>query len=102
MPADKEMIRDQAERVRACCQSVPPEPWSFRWCLFTMTRHTLPADHADRMARARLALDGLSVGDAYGDRFFTPATRSHWDDTEPYLPPGPWLYSDDTEMALGI
>lgn len=67
-----------------------------------MTPNTLPADHADRMARARLSLDGLSVGDAFGERFFTPATRSHFDDPEPFLPPGPWLYSDDTEMALGI
>lgn len=63
---------------------------------------TLPLDHADRMARAHLSLDGLSVGDAYGDRFFTPAARSHWDNPEPFLPPAPWLYSDDTEMALGI
>lgn len=67
-----------------------------------MTPNTLPTDHADRMARARLSLDGLSVGDAFGERFFTPATRSHFDDPEPFLPPGPWLYSDDTEMALGI
>lgn len=67
-----------------------------------MNTLTPPADHADRMARARLSLDGLSVGDAFGERFFTPATRLHLDDPEPFLPPAPWLYSDDTEMALGI
>ena len=27
----------------------------------------LPADHATRMERARVALTGLSVGDAFGD-----------------------------------
>lgn len=81
---------------------VPPEPLEATWCPSVMNTLTLPADHADRMARARLSLDGLSVGDAFGERFFTPATRRHLDDQEPFLPPGPWLYSDDTEMALGI
>jgi hypothetical protein len=33
-------------------------------------RTTLPPDHADRMTRARLALDGLSVGDALGQTCF--------------------------------
>lgn len=54
------------------------------------------------MARARLSLDGLSVGDAFGERFGMPGIRSHLLDPEPFLPPAPWLYSDDTEMALGI
>ncbi len=48
------------------------------------------------MERAHLALDGLSVGDAFGGRFFVPpdAARS--------LPRPPWMYSDDTEMAMAI
>src|SRR3954462_11859573 len=63
----------------------------------------LPPDHAERMNRARLALDGLSVGDAFGDRFFrwppelvteVRATRKM---VERY-----WKYTDDTEMALAI
>lgn len=57
---------------------------------------TTPSDHAGRMRRARLALDGLSVGDAFGGRFFTPADESRT------VPPAPWPYSDDTEMALAI
>src|SRR4051794_18981694 len=56
----------------------------------------LPSDHATRMGRARLALDGLSVGDAFGGRFFTPPDESR------VVPPSPWPYSDDTEMALAI
>jgi ADP-ribosylglycohydrolase len=59
-----------------------------------------PADHADRMARARLALEGLSVGDAFGERFFRVdpapliATRTP--------PAPPWKWTDDTAMALSI
>lgn len=56
----------------------------------------LPPDHEARLARMRLALEGLSVGDAFGGRFFVPpgADRN--------LPPAPWRYSDDTAMALAI
>jgi ADP-ribosylglycohydrolase len=54
------------------------------------------------MARVRLALDGLSVGDAYGEQFFREPTRLHLLDDQPYVPPGEWYYTDDTEMALGI
>jgi ADP-ribosylglycohydrolase len=57
---------------------------------------SIPQDHAERMTRARLALDGLSVGDAFGGRFFTPPDESR------AVPPAPWPYSDDTEMALAI
>lgn len=35
---------------------------------------SLPSDHSDRMTRVRLALDGLSVGDAFGQQFFSPHT----------------------------
>jgi len=56
----------------------------------------LAPDHAQRIGRARLALDGLSVGDAFGGRFFTPPDESR------AVPPAPWPYSDDTEMALAI
>jgi ADP-ribosylglycohydrolase len=64
--------------------------------------------------RARLSLEGLSVGDAFGECFFTyPASIAHQSDA-PYfdvyhdivnnqaLPPPPWRYTDDTEMALSI
>src|SRR5262245_7799328 len=57
---------------------------------------------ADAIARARLALDGLSVGDCFGQRFFGPEEtmlRRVWDRV---LAPPPWSYTDDTEMALSI
>lgn len=61
-----------------------------------------PADHSVRLERALLSLDGLSVGDAFGERFFLPtgiATRmvARRETVAP-----PWGYTDDTEMALGI
>jgi ADP-ribosylglycohydrolase len=59
-------------------------------------RIILPPDHAERMRRARLAFDGLSVGDAFGGRFFTPPDGAR------AVPPAPWPYSDDTEMAPAI
>lgn len=54
------------------------------------------------LQRAREALDGLSVGDAFGQCFFQPAELS-----EPWLrqrlaPPGPWPYTDDTQMSLSV
>lgn len=67
-----------------------------------MPNTSLPPDHADRMERVRLALDGLSIGDAFGERFMRENIRMHLLDDEPFLTPGPWPYSDDTAMALGI
>jgi ADP-ribosylglycohydrolase len=60
----------------------------------------LPPDHAARMERARLSLDGLSVGDAFGQHFMIRnaevlvGTRT--------IPFPRWRYTDDTEMALAI
>jgi ADP-ribosylglycohydrolase len=54
-------------------------------------------------ARALLSLDGLSVGDAFGQRFFSPnefVTQGRI--TNEDLPPAPWHYTDDTEMAISV
>lgn len=50
-----------------------------------------------RLAKALRSLDGLSVGDAFGELFFTISPHSDSD-----LPPGPWRWTDDTHMALSI
>lgn len=50
--------------------------------------------------RARLSLDGLSIGDAFGQRFFFPHVLAQADRNNPPSPP--WYYTDDTEMALAI
>lgn len=58
--------------------------------------------NAERLARARLALEGLSVGDALGgffefnDRFAASFL------VDRRLPSAPWHYTDDTSMALSI
>lgn len=63
---------------------------------------TLPLDHAVRMDRVRLALDGLSVGDALGSQFFIPKNHLLLEQSDEPVPWGIWGYTDDTEMALGI
>lgn len=65
-----------------------------------MSNRTLPHDHDQRMERVRLSLDGLSVGDAFGQRFFGPVGNGQT--IGRVLPPAPWRYTDDTEMALAI
>ncbi len=62
----------------------------------------LPSDHEARLGFARLALDGLSVGDAFGERFFVHPIHVDRLIDERALPRSPWRYTDDTEMALGI
>jgi ADP-ribosylglycohydrolase len=56
----------------------------------------------DGIERAWLSLDGLSVGDAFGQRFFTPTEEALRDIARRELPEAPWSYTDDTEMALSI
>jgi ADP-ribosylglycohydrolase len=49
---------------------------------------------SDRLRRARASLRGLAVGDALGSGVADPAARS--------LPPAPWRWTDDTEMACSL
>lgn len=49
---------------------------------------------------ALASLDGLSVGDAYGERFFL--FRDRLDEPFPPMVPAPWLWTDDTAMALAL
>jgi len=58
------------------------------------------ADPRTRLSRALLSLEGLSVGDGFGERFFAPEAAAWLRTHTP--PPGPWQTTDDTEMALGI
>lgn len=66
------------------------------------TQTPLPADHSERIERALLSLDGLSVGDGFGDTFFTSTDtiERRLELREP--PPPPWPVTDDTMMALSI
>jgi ADP-ribosylglycohydrolase len=55
----------------------------------------------DRLQRARIALEGLSVGDAFGSFFEFNAAMVRLIE-ERKLPPTPWMYTDDTNMALSV
>jgi len=56
----------------------------------------------DALSRALLSLDGLSVGDAFGELFFGPLHEVRQRISQRVLPDSPWTYTDDTEMALSI
>jgi ADP-ribosylglycohydrolase len=54
------------------------------------------------MRRARLSLEGLSLGDAFGERFFLPSAVAEVLVARRVLPDPPWHYTDDTVMALSV
>ncbi|MES2597576.1 MAG: ADP-ribosylglycohydrolase family protein [Verrucomicrobiota bacterium] len=60
-------------------------------------------DTQTALDRALLSLDGLSVGDGFGQSFFfvTPVTADSRLDGR-HIPPPPWFYTDDTVTALSI
>ncbi|WP_329364017.1 ADP-ribosylglycohydrolase family protein [Streptomyces sp. NBC_00669] len=59
-----------------------------------------PTPDSGRLARATASLRGLAVGDALGSQFFVPANYPALQSGE--LPPGPWAWTDDTEMACSV
>ncbi|MFJ9715436.1 ADP-ribosylglycohydrolase family protein [Streptomyces sp. NPDC101213] len=61
---------------------------------------TVDSSPEGRLGRALAALRGLAVGDALGSQFFVPAHYPLLKDRE--LPPGPWQWTDDTEMACSV
>lgn len=54
----------------------------------------------DRRTKALNSLHGLALGDALGSQFFVPANYHFLEQQE--LPPGPWQWTDDAEMACSI
>ncbi|MFD5645154.1 ADP-ribosylglycohydrolase family protein, partial [Streptomyces anulatus] len=62
----------------------------------------MTADSASerRFERALASLRGLSVGDALGSQFFVPVNYPLL--KQRALPPGPWQWTDDTEMACSV
>lgn len=55
----------------------------------------------DRLARAYLSLEGLSVGDAFGETFLRAPGAVQFLVPRQTLPP-PWPWTDDTQMALSM
>jgi ADP-ribosylglycohydrolase len=58
--------------------------------------------HDERLNRARIALEGLSVGDALADQFFMHEDIAMTLIRNRALPKEPWRFTDDTNMALSI
>lgn len=57
---------------------------------------------SEALSRARLSLDGLSVGDAFGERFFLRGKLVRAMIASRAIPQAPWRTTDDTEMAVAI
>ncbi|MCE9581943.1 MAG: ADP-ribosylglycohydrolase family protein [Planctomycetes bacterium] len=67
--------------------------------------NTGPSDRTapdPRLQRALVSLEGLSVGDAFGETFFASADAivKRFEQRRPAPPP--WFWTDDTAMAIGI
>jgi len=62
----------------------------------------MPSHHAERLARARCALEGLAMGDAFGQYLQIPASLLSRIVAGRKLPGPPWYFTDDTNMALSI
>jgi ADP-ribosylglycohydrolase len=61
----------------------------------------LPENHTERLERVRLSLEGLAVGDAFGEMLAYNCASAR-QRVERGLMGGPWFHTDDTEMALAI
>lgn len=59
-------------------------------------------DPVTRRQRARLSLEGLSVGDAFGEQFFLSLETVESDIERRIVPAAPWPYTDDTMMGLSV
>lgn len=56
----------------------------------------------DRMRRALLSLDGLTVGDALGEMMSVCSRTARQVIERKGLPGGPWWHTDDSQMAMAI
>ena len=52
--------------------------------------------------RALESLEGLSIGDAFGQCFFQSTSAAPAEGAAQALPEAPWYYTDDTEMTLSV
>lgn len=97
----------RVERLPAQDGDWIPKTWlpMARELISTTARLNLPArpaDHTQRLARALLALEGLAIADALGELFFYRCGEAMNLVQHGYLPPAPWLHTDDTEMAISV
>jgi ADP-ribosylglycohydrolase len=62
----------------------------------------LPDDHAERVERMFLSLGGLSIGDGLGEMLCYQSSHASAFLKGNDLPGGPWIHTDDTEMAISL
>jgi ADP-ribosylglycohydrolase len=66
-----------------------------------MSKRDAARDRDENMERALLSLEGLSVGDAFGETFLSgPGTAFRVHGRQ--LSPPPWRWTDDTQMAAAL
>ena len=56
----------------------------------------------DRLKHAKRALDGIALGDCFGQTFFVPDEIAHQRIKDREILNEPWSFTDDTVMAIGI
>ena len=56
----------------------------------------------DRLKYAKRALDGIALGDCFGQTFFVPDETACQRIKNREIMDGPWHFTDDTVMAIGI
>ena len=61
---------------------------------------TLPDNHAERIESALLSLDGLSVGDAFGECFLEEPRRAEYWMEHRQAPPAPWTFTVLVQDAI--
>ena len=59
-------------------------------------------NHQERLEQAILALEGLSLGDSFGQKFFIEQRKAVTLIEARQLPDKPWLYTDDTIMGISV
>lgn len=62
----------------------------------------MPNTNDIRLNRAYNSLQGLSVGDAFGEKFFLHPDVAQNIIASRAIPASPWYYTDDTQMSLSI
>lgn len=62
----------------------------------------MTTDHKQRIELAKHSLTGVSMGDAFGDRFFGEAGMIAESLAERKIPSGKWEFTDDTVMSIAI
>ena len=59
-------------------------------------------NHEERIKKASLSLEGLSIGNSFGQNFFIEQNKAWQLIDSRTLPNKPWFYTDDTVMAISI